>query len=237
MQTLLEGKVALLIPCFNEQACIGAVLAALTTAFPHYDRIVIDDGSSDDSAHTAAKGAVVVRLPVNLGIGGAVQAGILYARDKGYDYCIQVDGDGQHPPDAVQAVINSYSRTPANLTIGSRFLMPTTGFKSTLFRRLGISIIRSVIRRVTGQRITDPTSGLRLMDRAAIEIFADDYPPDFPEPISIAIAFESGLTIQEAHVAMKERVTGTSSIGGMRNVSYMVRVCAYLVAVRLRGIF
>lgn len=234
MQTSLEGKVLFVIPCFNEEQCIAKVNDDLAKAFPRYDRLVIDDGSSDNSATAASRGATVVQLPINLGIGGAVQTGILYAKDNHYDFCIQVDGDGQHPVEAIQLVINKYLENATNLTVGSRFLASNQGFRSTFVRRIGISIIRVIIRWITGQRITDPTSGLRLMDRRAIEIFSQDYPPDFPEPISLAIAFESGLSMQEAHVTMKQRTSGSSSISGVLNLSYMIRVCAYLVAVRLR---
>lgn len=234
MQTTLDGQVLLIIPCYNEEECIESVVSKLSKAFPEFDAVVIDDGSTDDSARKAATVATVVRLPINLGIGGAVQAGILYAQDKGYDYCIQVDGDGQHPVGAVQDVINAYLQSPASLTIGSRFLTSAEGFRSTAIRRMGIGIIRRVILFVTGQPVTDPTSGLRLMDKAAIELFARDYPRDFPEPISIAVAFEAGLSFQEAQVTMQERRTGVSSIGGLKSLSYMIRVCAYLMAVRLR---
>jgi glycosyltransferase involved in cell wall biosynthesis len=169
---------------------------------------------------------------MNLGIGGAVQTGIKYARDHDYDLCVQVDGDGQHPPGHIKILVDSYRAEPANLIIGSRFLH-RAGFKSTWRRRFGIRVIRSAIRFLYGHTLTDPTSGFRLMDRAAIRIFSRDYPQDFPEPISAAVALRQGLTIREVPVDMRCRQAGTSSIDGWHSLWYMLRVVGYLTLLRV----
>jgi len=163
-----------------------------------------------------------------------VQTGTRFARDNGYDFCVQIDGDGQHPPAEVMKLLQAYRQGKANVVIGSRYLTSLT-FRSTLARRMGSRIIGAALRLFFGgTRISDPTSGLRLFDRAAIEFFAARYPHDYPEPISIAWALRSGLTIKEVPVRMRAREHGVSSIAGLRTMSYMVRVLSYIVLARLQ---
>ena len=167
----------------------------------------------------------------NLGIGSSVHTGIKYAQEQGYDFCVQVDGDGQHPPDQVAKLLQAYEECPANIVIGSRYLQEDT-FRSTWARRLGSHIIGGFLKRQFGESITDVTSRLRLMDRTAISFFAEDYPHDYPEPISLARAFHHGLTAREAPVEMRSREHGMSSISGIKTFLYMIRVLGYLVLVR-----
>jgi glycosyltransferase involved in cell wall biosynthesis len=162
-----------------------------------------------------------------------VQTGIKYAVAHDYDCCVQVDGDGQHPPAQVRALIDAWRADPANLVIGSRFL-GDGAFRSTWARRLGILTIRRTLALLYGHAITDPTSGLRLLDRAAMRAFAREYPADFPEPVSLALALRQGLRIREIPVTMRPREGGTTSIGGLRPLGYMARVVGQLAIIRLR---
>lgn len=226
-------KILLVIPCFNEASNIGNLLEEIKKLREGYDTLVIDDGSEDETYLISSQSSPCVRLVVNLGIGGAVQTGIKYAWEKGYDLCIQVDGDGQHPPDQIRILVESYKESSSNLVIGSRFIL-NESFRSTWARRLGINLIGTAIKWLYGTRITDPTSGLRLMDRKAMGIFVRRYPEDFPEPIAVAEALESGLTIQEVPVNMNLRKHGNSSIIGRKKLAYMLRVIGYIILMRLR---
>ena len=228
-------RLLLVVPCFNEGATIGALLDHVREHHPSYDTVVIDDGSSDDTEAVAAARGSVVHLACNIGIGGAVQTGIKYALERGYEHCVQIDGDGQHPPDQIALLLRERERSGASIVIGSRFLETTNdGFRSTWTRRMGISLLRAAFRVVHGSKVTDPTSGLRLLDRAAMEFFAQDYPRDFPEPISLAVALRAGLTYSEVPVVMRSRAQGRSSITGLRAAIYMLRVVAYLLLTRFK---
>ncbi|QAU48600.1 glycosyltransferase family 2 protein [Bradyrhizobium guangzhouense] len=227
-------RILLIIPCFNEEASIGGLLSEITAIGHDYHTLVVDDGSSDATAAVASRSSPVARLAQNLGIGGAVQTGIKYAARHDFDFCVQIDGDGQHDPRAIETLLNAYRKQPSNITIGSRFI-DRTGFCSTRMRRAGIRLIVLALNGLFsgGGRITDPTSGMRLMDRTAIAFFAKAYPADFPEPISLAWAMRAGLTIGEVPVEMRARETGSSSIDGLKSASYMIRVLGYILLARL----
>ncbi|MBM62046.1 MAG: glycosyltransferase [Acidobacteria bacterium] len=225
-------RILLIIPCYNESASIGTLLQEIEECLPTCDTLVVDDGSEDDTYEIASKSSACLRLIANLGIGGAVQTGIKYAFRKGYDLCIQVDGDGQHPPDQVELLTRGFLADRANMVIGSRFI-DQTGFRSSRMRRLGIAIIRRSLANLYGEVITDPTSGFRLMDRRAMELFCAEYPYDFPEPISVGDALDQSLRVIEVPVTMRERKAGKSSIGGLKNLSYMFRVIGYLLLKRV----
>lgn len=227
-------RVLLIIPCFNEEASIGGVLNEIAATGRNYHTLVVDDGSSDATSAIARCRSPVARLAQNLGIGGAVQTGIKYAARRGFDFCVQIDGDGQHDPRAIETLLNAYREDPANITIGSRFI-DNAGFCSTRMRRAGIRLIVLALNSLfsSGGRITDPTSGMRLLDRSAIAFFAKAYPADFPEPISLAWAMRAGLTVNEVPVKMRARETGVSSIDGLKSASYMIRVLGYILLARL----
>lgn len=230
----LPGRVLLVIPCFNEGGVIGKLLDEIRDLNREYDTLVIDDGSSDNSYVEASLRSCTVRMVTNLGIGGAVQTGIKYAHRKGYDFCVQIDGDGQHPPDQVAHLLDTYSRHPTNIVIGSRYLN-NEGFRSTWARRFGSAAIAMTLRLFfTRVRVTDPTSGMRLIDRRAMALFSRHYPHDFPEPISLAWALRNGLTLGETSVWMRSRERGDSSIIGIKTLSYMVRVLCYIVLARFQ---
>ena len=220
-------KVLAIVPCYNEEKNIRKVVSGLkknqSDRFK-LDILIVDDGSNDNTYEVAKQLNIdVVRLVFNVGIGAAVQTGFKFARQHDYDGCVQVDGDGQHPSKSIVNFIEYYEKNKTNLIIGSRFI-ENKGFQSTFFRRLGIRLIRHTIELISGVTVTDPTSGLRFYDRSAINVFAENYPHDYPEPVSIQIAKNYQLGISELPVTMHAREHGTSSIYGVRNVLYMISV-------------
>jgi glycosyltransferase involved in cell wall biosynthesis len=178
-------------------------------------------------------GVRLVSLPCNLGIGGAVQTGFRIARDEGYDVAVQVDGDGQHPADHVQLVVNALLETGSDIAIGSRFLSGD-GYQSTLSRRMGIRFFSRWLSAICHTRITDATSGFRAFNRHAIELLADDYAEDYPEVEAVLVAHRAGLKICEVPVQMSARTTGSSSIGGLQSTGYMVKVSLAILMASLR---
>jgi glycosyltransferase involved in cell wall biosynthesis len=226
-------KVLLIVPSYNEAANITGVLEGIASLRPACDVVVVDDGSTDGTSARVTPPAICLRHVCNLGIGAAVQTGVRYARDNGYSFAVQVDGDGQHPPDEVATLLAAYRMQPANIIAGSRYL-GAKSFQSTLSRRLGGRVIGWTLRRLYGgPLVTDPTSGMRLFDRRAIALFSVRYPHDYPEPISLAWAMCAGLTVREVPVTMLARASGSSSIAGLRRVSYMIRVVSYILLSRM----
>lgn len=225
----MEPKVLIVIPAYNEA---DNILNTVRGVVEHgYDYIVVNDGSRDATLDVCrSNGLNVLDLPMNLGIGGAVQAGHKYAQRFGYDIDIQLDGDGQHDPAYLDALVREVA-SGADLVIGSRFLEKTNGFQSTFMRRVGITWLSAMLKLCTGHRVSDPTSGFRACGRRAIDLFCASYPVDYPEPESIAVAIKSGLSVKEVSVEMRERQGGTSSIGGLSSVYYMIKVSlAILIA-------
>ncbi len=226
----MKTRVLIIVPAFNESGAIEntvrEVLAACVTLTDmDADVLVVDDGSSDDTAlRAAAAGAMVVRLPFNLGIGGAVQTGYRYACAHDHDIAVQVDGDGQHDPSYVGRLCLPLIAGHADMVSGSRFLAGKEGFRSSTLRRLGIRFFCLLIRFLTGFAVTDPTSGFRACNRRLIEVFADHYPGDYPEPEAIVVARRLGHALTEIPVIMRARSSGTSSISALRSVQYMVKV-------------
>ena len=220
-----EGlKTLVIIPAFNEQAAIVPFVEELKTVCPACDLIVINDCSRDETgALCRAHGYPTVNLPVNLGIGGAVQTGYLYALENDYDIAVQMDGDGQHDPRDLAALLAPIERGEADLAIGSRFVTGE-GFQSTWLRRLGISILRGAVRLRTRHTVTDPTSGFRAANRRVIELFAHDYAQDYPEPESLVTALKSGARVCDVPAAMRARQGGASSISEWKSVYYMLKV-------------
>ena len=226
-------RTLVILPCYNEQHSIGGVLDEVAAAGFECDTLVVDDGSQDKTYEVARAKSFCVRLSSNLGIGGAVQTGFKYGVRRDYNVCIQIDGDGQHPPDQIQILLEKYTATGANIVIGSRYLLNDT-FRSTRLRRAGSVVIAAVMKVLFGGlRVTDPTSGMRLMDQKAMRLFALNYPADFPEPISLAWAACRGLRIKEVPVQMRARTHGRSSILGIGSVAYMIRVLGYMILARL----
>ena len=227
-------RVLIIVPALNEARNLPALLRTLRGICPRHDICVVDDGSTDTTAAVASReGATVLRNPVNLGIGGAVQAGYLWAREQGYGAAVQIDGDGQHDPAFIEDALRPILAGDADLVIGSRFLAEG-GFRSSWLRRLGIRYLTWFLRLRCGARVTDPPSGFRAAGRAAIELFAGWYPSDYPEPEAIAFATRNHLRVAEVPVRMREREHGESSIHAGRSLYYLVKVSLALVLLPTR---
>jgi glycosyltransferase involved in cell wall biosynthesis len=213
------------VPAYNESATVASVVSALHREAPQFDVLVIDDGSTDHTAERAEDaGARVVRLPFNLGIGGAVQAGFVYADEHGYDRMVQVDGDGQHDAAELRRLDEAMNARPVNMVCGSRFLSRDFKYPAPISRRTGIHVFAFVLSRLVGQRVSDPTSGFRLYDRRAIQLFARDYPHDYPEVEAVLMLHHHRLTMREIPVRMFLRGGGVSSISSGKSAYYMLKV-------------
>jgi hypothetical protein len=238
-----------IVPAYNEVGAVAATIGEINAAAPDFDVLVIDDGSSDGTdVAAAAAGARVVSLPFNLGIGAAVQCGYLYARAQGYEVAVQVDGDGQHDPSDIPRLLAALTAAPeTHLVTGSRFLGRTAaldsdrpaeasgaGHRSTAYRRLGIAVFARVVSLLTRQRVTDPTSGFRMVDRLGIELFARDYPSDYPEVEAIVLAHSYALHTREIAVRMRPRTTGSSKISTSVSVYYLFKVLLAVIVSSLR---
>ncbi len=212
------------MPAYNEVDTVERVVASLQEHAPDFDVLVIDDGSTDATSRVArSAGAKVVRLPFNVGIGGAVQAGFVYALENGYDRMVQVDGDGQHLADEISELEAGMDTEPADVICGSRFLTET-GYLAPISRRTGIHIFAFILSRIVDQQVTDPTSGFRLYNRRAIALFARDYPHDYPEVEAVLMVHHHRLRMREVPVRMLERGGGQSSIRSGKSAYYMVKV-------------
>jgi glycosyltransferase involved in cell wall biosynthesis len=236
-------KHLVVIPAYNEEEALPRSVAALDQLPPEYEILVVNDGSRDRTGPVADRLArevkrplYVVHLPMNSGIGAAVQTGYLFAAQRGgYGYVIQFDGDGQHPAEAIPDLVRECQEKGLDLCVGSRFLKPDGGgFRSTFARRIGIRFFARLISLLTGSRITDPTSGFRCAGERAWRSFARRYPEDYPEPESLFWCARNGLKVGELAVTMHERQGGISSIRQLRVVYYMVKVSLAILMDGLR---
>lgn len=218
-------KVMALIPAYNEEKSIAAVIEGIHAILPQADVVVIDDSSTDHTVRAATTaGAFVVRLPCNLGIGGAVQTGLKFARIYGYDLVVRLDGDGQHDPNSIPALFTAVATHRADVAIGSRFIDDNHGMEIPLSRRLGIKTYATLVSLLTRQHATDTTSGFMCLNRKAIHILADYLPQDYPEVEGRVILHKAGLTTLELPANMQERVAGLSSINSWRSIYYAFKV-------------
>ena len=229
----LPGLAALrrvaIVPAYNEEASIGHVIDEIRAFDPGFEIVVIDDGSRDrTSAAARAKGAHVLTLPFNLGIGGAVQTGFLFAYEQGFELAVRCDGDGQHDPQQLPAVIGPVLAGEVDICIGSRFV-GEGGYRSSRTRRVGIRVLAWAVSRIVGQKVTDTTSGFQALNRDVIRLFAADYPHDYPEVEATVMVHKHRLRLREVPVTMRERHSGTSSITALRSIYYMVKVLLSLV--------
>ena len=231
------NKCYILIPCFNEEENIKALLQEIKTISQDYRIVVINDCSQDNTIQKASEveNITILNLPINLGVGGAVQAGLRFALEKHADFAVKIDGDGQHDPNYIQEVLEPLLNNEADIIIGSRFLATNDGYKSTFSRRLGIKILQKLYSALTGERITDPTSGLRAYNKKALEFMAENYPSfDYPEPEEAILAVKNGLRLKEIPVTMRERKNGMSSISPLGSIYYMIKVIISMIFIRLR---
>lgn len=222
-------KCLVIVPAYNEADSVGQVVRDLAEHLPEADVLVVDDGSTDGTHEAVPEGATVLRLPFNLGIGGAMQAGYRYAFCHGYDTAMQVDGDGQHPAQETHKLTNALADTDADLVIGSRFLSDDPNYSPPAARAIAIRMLRILIRGLTGERITDCTSGFRICNRSVIEAFAKWYPEDYPEPEVILLLQRGGFKVRETPVVMRERTGGRTSIPFLKGVFYLVKVSSALL--------
>jgi glycosyltransferase involved in cell wall biosynthesis len=237
VEVTVSSRHLAIVPAYNEAAAIAGTVADIY-AHTDFDVLVIDDGSTDGTAEAAAgTGAAVLRHPFNLGIGGAVQSGYLYALERGYDVAVQVDGDGQHDARHIPELLAYLRATPElNMVTGSRFIEIQGGaYRSSGTRRMGIRLFSWILSRVVGRRVTDPTSGFRMVDAHGIELFARDYPHDYPEVEAVLLLHYHKLEGAEMPVRMRARTTGVSSINAQRSVYYMIKVLLAILVGLLRA--
>ncbi len=226
-------RVLVIIPCYNEQDSIVQVVANLHRAYPAADFLVVNDCSTDASQQILQQNAYPhINLPINLGIGGGVQSGYMYALQHGYDITVQMDGDGQHNPEYLAQLIAPVEEGRLDMCIGSRFINKE-GFQTSTMRRLGIRILSGLIRILTGAKVLDVTSGLRACNRQLTAYYAENYAQDYPEPEAIISAVINGYNVGEVPVIMHERQAGESSIGPLKGAYYMIKVSISLVVYRI----
>ena len=229
------SRIVAIVPAWNEAGAIGGVVDEILAFDSTIDVVVIDDASADQTVAIAERhGATVLPLLFNVGIGGAVQTGFRYARDEGYQIAVRLDGDGQHDASELEKLITPIRAGEADLVIGSRFVDPAGSYRPPFARRVGIRVFAGLVSLLGGQKVTDTTSGFSAMNRAGIDLFATDYPHDYPEVEATLVALRSGLRLAQVQVVMRERQAGTSSITFVRSLYYIVKVMLALLVASLR---
>ena len=232
---MTRRRLVAVVPAWNEEEAIGRVVDEILAFDAAARVVVVDDASGDATAEVAAHhGATVLRLPFNVGIGGAVQTGIRFARDEGYEVVVRLDGDGQHDASEIGKLLAPIQAGDADLVIGSRFVDSGGTYRPPFARRMGIRVFARLVSVLGGQRVTDTTSGFVALNRLAIELFATEYPHDYPEVEATLVALRSGLRLTQVQVEMRERQTGTSSITFVRSLYYIVKVMLALLVASLR---
>ena len=226
----MSPRTIAIVPARNEAGAIGGVVDEIRAFDPTLDVVVIDDGSTDATAEVArSRGAAVVSLPFNLGIGGAVQTGFKYALEHGYELAVRLDGDGQHDPAELPKLIGPVVAGEADIVVGSRFHGGDSSYRPPLARRIGIGFFARLVSALVRQSVTDTTSGFQALNRHGIELFAADYPHDYPEVEATVMVIRHRLRLMEVQARMREREHGSSSITVLRSLYYMVKVTLALL--------
>lgn len=226
-------KILIIIPAYNEAENIVHVVKGMMEQAPQYDYLVVNDGSTDSTLSICEQeNFTYLDLSINMGIGGAVQAGYIYAYKNDYDIAVQMDGDGQHDAAYLENLLEPVMTGEADVVIGSRFL-EKEGFQTSASRRTGINILSALIWMTTGKRIKDVTSGYRAVNRRFIEIYSKDYPMDYPEPEAIVSAIMHLGRVCEVPVRMRAREGGVSSITFKKSIYYMIKVTLAILLCRL----
>lgn len=227
-------KKLVIIPAYNEAGNIVKTVTDVVENAPSFDYVIINDCSKDSTLEICREhGFRVIDLPCNMGIGGGVQTGYLYAKRHGYDIAVQFDGDGQHNASYLEQMAEKLEREHLDMLIGSRYIAKK-GFQSSGARRAGIKYFTGLIKLVTGKKITDPTSGMRMVSRDIICQFAEDYPKDYPEPESVVTILKQKKHVEEIAVEMNAREEGTSSISMYNAVYYMIKVSLAILIAAIR---
>ena len=221
-------------PAYNEISNIRTTVQDILDHAPGFDYVIINDCSQECTMRFCTEqGMNIINLPVNLGIGGAVQTGYLYAWRNGYDVAVQFDGDGQHDASYLGEMADFLQAQQADMVIGSRYIR-REGFQSSGIRQFGIRYFSALIKLLTGKRVTDPTSGMRMVNRDVMKIYSEDYPVDYPEPESVVTILRMGKKVSEIPVIMRERQGGVSSISPRKAVYYMIKVTLAILMECLR---
>lgn len=229
------SKKLVIIPAYNEEGNIVKTVTDVQKHAPSFDYIIVNDCSTDNTLQICKEhGYQVLNLPCNMGIGGGVQTGYLYAARNGYDFAVQFDGDGQHNGAYLEAMAEKMEAEGLDMLIGSRYIQKE-GFQSSGARRMGIKYFTGLIKLVTGTKITDPTSGMRMVSSEVIQMFAEDYPKDYPEPESVVTLLKKGKKVKELPVTMNAREEGVSSISPVKAVYYMVKVSIAILIAAVRN--
>lgn len=227
-------KKLVIIPAFNEEGNLEKTIKDIKDNAPDFDYVIINDCSTDKTLEMCRiHGFSYLNLPVNLGIGGAVQTGYRYAYYHGYDIAVQFDGDGQHSASHLEDMVTTLIDTESDMVIGSRFI-EKEGFQSSGLRRIGIKYFTGLIKLLTGKKITDPTSGMRMVNKKLLEKFTDEYPKDYPEPESVVTILSEKYKVTEIPVVMNEREEGVSSISLKNSVYYMIKVSFAILIARMK---
>lgn len=227
-------KKLVIIPAYNEEDSIVRAVEDIRRKAPDFDYVVVNDCSRDNTLAVCRQHHIhVLDLPINLGIGGAVQTGYLYAYNNGYDIAVQMDGDGQHDARYLELMVQELCANDLDMVIGSRFI-ENEGFQSSRLRRFGIQFFTKLLHVLFGEKITDPTSGMRMCNRRTIKLFIKDYPRDYPEPETAARLLRHKYKVKEVPVIMQERTGGVSSISPGKSAYYMIKVTLAILIERLR---
>ncbi|MCR5587876.1 MAG: glycosyltransferase family 2 protein [Lachnospiraceae bacterium] len=227
-------KKLIIIPAYNESGNIVKTIGNIKEFAPDFDYVIINDCSKDNTLEILRENKFnYINLPVNLGIGGAVQTGYRYAFYHGYDLAVQFDGDGQHDAKYLHLMATKLEESDSDMVIGSRFISKE-GFQSSALRRVGIKFFTNLIKLLTGKVITDPTSGMRMVNRKLLQEFTEEYPKDYPEPESVVKILTKKYKVTEVPVIMNEREAGESSISMMNSVYYMIKVTIAIIIARLK---